>query len=117
MAWLVEWQRKTIVMRQEYERIIKAVADAADLAPCQILCRRRFPETIDARWVTVKLLREEGLYSSKIADIMGMSARNVNYILFSVETRLSMGDKALGNILERARKHLRNSAEITTKNG
>ena len=104
-------------MRKEYERIIKAVADASDLAPCQILCRRRFPETIDARWVAVKLLREEGLYSSKIADIMGMSARNVNYILFSVETRLSMGDKALGNILERARKELRNGAEITTKNG
>ena len=104
-------------MKAQFERIIEAVAEASELPPCQILCRRRFPETIDARWVAVKLLREEGLYSSKIADIMGMSARNVNYILFSVETRLSMGDKALGNILERARKELRNGEEITTKNG
>lgn len=100
-------------MRADFERIIKAVADAADLSPCQLLCNRRFPETIDARWVAVKLLREEGFYSSKIADYMNMTTRNVNYILFSVETRLTMRDKALSNILERARKQLGNSEEIT----
>jgi hypothetical protein len=110
-------QEKTNNMKEEFHRIIQAVADAADLAPCQILCKRRFPETIDARWIAVKLMREEGFYSSRIAELMGMSARNVNYILFSVETRLSFNDKALSNILERARKELRNSREITTKNG
>jgi hypothetical protein len=53
-------------------------------------------------------MREEGFYSSRIADLMGMTTRNVNYILFSTETRLSLGDKALSNILEKARKELRN---------
>jgi hypothetical protein len=100
-------------MRADFERIIKAVADASDLSPCQVLCNRRFPETIDARWIAVKLLREEGFYSSKIADYMNMTTRNVNYILFSVETRLTMRDKALSNILEIARKELGNSKEIT----
>lgn len=100
-------------MNKEFERIIQAVAKAADLAPCQILCNRKFPETIDARWIAVKLMREEGFYSSKIADLMNMTSRNVNYILFSTETRLSMGDKALGNILERARKELGKSEERT----
>jgi hypothetical protein len=95
-------------MKEEFERIINAVAEASDLRPCQILCRRRYPETIDARWAAVKLMREEGFYSSRIADLMGMTTRNVNYILFSVETRLSLGDKALSNILEKARKELRN---------
>lgn len=104
-------------MKEEFHRIIQAVADAADLAPCQILCKRRYPETIDARWIAVKLMREEGFYSSRIADFMGMTTRNVNYILFSVETRLSFHDKALSNILERARKELRNRQEITIKNG
>ena len=104
-------------MKEELYRIIQAVADAADLAPCQILCKRRYPETIDARWIAVKLMREEGFYSSRIADFMGMTTRNVNYILFSVETRLSFHDKALSNILERARKELRNRQEITIKNG
>lgn len=104
-------------MRADFERIIKGVADASGLSPCQVLCKRRFPEAIDARWIVVKLMKEEGYYSSRIADYMNMTTRNVNYILFSVETRLSMGDKALGNILERARKELRNREEITTKNG
>lgn len=104
-------------MKEEFHRIIQAVADAADLAPCQILCKRRYPETLDARWIAVKLMREEGFYSSRIADFMGMTTRNVNYILFSVETRLSFHDKALSNILERARKELRNRQEITIKNG
>lgn len=104
-------------MKEEFDRIIQAVADASDLRPCQILCKRRFPETIDARWIAVKLLREEGFYSSRIADLMGMSARNVNHILFSTETRLIAGDKALSNILAKARKELRNKPEITDKNG
>ena len=104
-------------MKEELYRIIQAVADAAELTPCQILCKRRYPETIDARWIAVKLMREEGFYSSKIADFMGMTTRNVNYILFSVETRLSLPDKALSNILERARKELRNRKEITAING
>lgn len=100
-------------MKAQFERIIEAVAEASELPPCQILCRRRYPETIDARWVVVKLLREEGVYSSKIADYLGMTTRNVNHILFNIETRLSFGDKALSNILETARKKLGNSKEIT----
>jgi hypothetical protein len=100
-----------------FEQVINAVAEATDMRPCQILCKRRYPETIDARWIAIKLLREEGLYSSRIADLMHMTARNVNHILFSVEMRLSFGDKALSNILEASRKYLRNSEEITTKNG
>ena len=95
-------------MKEEFERIVNAVAEAAELRPAQILSRRRFPEIIDARWVAVKLMREEGFYTSRIADLMQMTTRNVNHILFLVEMRLSLNDKALGNILEGARKKLRN---------
>ena len=95
-------------MKEEFERIVNAVAEAAELRPAQILSRRRFPEIIDARWVAVKLMREEGFYTSRIADLMQMTTRNVKHILFSVEMRLSLNDKALGNILEGARKKLRN---------
>ena len=93
-------------MREDAEKIINAVANASDLRPCQILCKRRYPETIDARWIAVKLLREHGCYSSQIASIMGMTARNVNAILYRVNIRLSNGDVQLGNILEMARKYL-----------
>ena len=93
-------------MREDIERIINAVAKAAGLRPCQILCKKRFPDTIDARWIAVKLLREQGCYSSQIADAMGMTARNVNCILYNVEIRLSDDDKQLRYILEKARKYL-----------
>ena len=101
-------------MRDDFERIIKAVADAADLNPCQLLCRRRFPETMDARWITVKLLKEEGFYSSQVARLMNMTTRNVNHIIYSVEIRLSNNDKSLEYLLETSRKHLRNSKEISS---
>lgn len=100
-------------MRADFERIIKAVADAADLSPCQLLCKRRFPETMDARWIAVKLLKEEGFYSSQIARLMNMTTRNVNYIIYSVEIRLSKNDKSLEYLLKTSRKHLRNSKEIS----
>lgn len=97
----------------KFEQIIKAVADASDLTPCQILCRRRFPETIDARWIVVKLLKEEGFYTSRIADLMHMTARNVNHIIYAVEIRLSKNDRSLLQILETTRKYLGNNREIS----
>ena len=101
-------------MKADFERIVKAVADAAELRPTQILSKRRFQETLDARWVVVRLMHEEGFYSSKIADHMNMTTRNVNYILFSFETRMAFGDRCLRNILERARKELGKSEEISS---
>jgi hypothetical protein len=100
-------------MRADFERIIKGVADAADLNPCQLLCKRRFPETMDARWIAVKLLKEEGFYSSQIARLMSMTIRNVNHIIYAVEIRLSKGDKSLDYLLETSRKYLGNIKEIS----
>lgn len=100
-------------MRSDFERIIKAVADAADLSPCQVMCKRRFPETMDARWIAVKLLKDEGFYTSQVARLMSMTTRNVNHIIYSVEIRLSNNDRSLEYLLETSRKHLRNSREIS----
>lgn len=92
-------------MNRDLEKIVNAVAEAMDLRPCQILCRRRFRETIDARWIAVCLLSEEGYYSTRIAEWMGMTSRNVNIILSSMSLRLST-EKKLRRDMEEARKHL-----------
>lgn len=102
-----------ITMDKEFQRILQVVSDVTGLAPCEILCKRRFQETIDARWLMVQLMRDEGFYSSRIADYLSMTTRNVNHILFGVSMRLEMGDKMLGKNLERARKLLRNNKEIS----
>lgn len=92
-------------MNKDLEKIINAVADATDLRPCQILCKRRFKETIDARWIAVYLLSEKGYYSTRIAEWMGMTTRNVNLILSSISLRLST-EKKLRSNLESAKKYL-----------
>ena len=95
-------------MNEKFDRIIKAVADAADLTSSQIVSKRRFPDSLDARWIAVKLLRDEGFYSSRIADMMSMTTRNVNHIIYAVEIRLSHDDRPLKQLLETSRKHLGN---------
>ena len=93
-------------MKEEFDRIIKAVADASDLSRSQILSKRRFPDSLDARWIAVKLLRDEGFYSSRIAELMSMTTRNVNHIIYAVEIRLSHNDKPLEKLLATSRKYL-----------
>lgn len=100
-------------MRADFERIIKAVADAAYLTCSQILSKRRFPDSLDARWIAVKLLKDEGFYSSKIAELMSMTTRNVNHIIYAVEIRLSHDDKPLKQLLETSKKHLGNNRETS----
>ena len=92
-------------MNKDLEQIINAVAEATDLSPCQILCKRRFKETIDARWIAVCLLSEKGYYSTRIAEWMGMTTRNVNLILSSIGFRI-LTEKKLRRDLESARKYL-----------
>ena len=95
-------------MKERFDRIIQAVADASDLTTSQIVGKRRFPDSLDARWIAVKLLRDEGFYSSKIAELMSMTTRNVNHIIYAVEIRLSHDDRHLKQLLEISRKHLGN---------
>lgn len=95
-------------MKERFDRIIRAVAQASDLTSSQIVSKRRFPDTLDARWIAVKLLRDEGFYASRIAELMSMTTRNVNRIIYAVEIRLSHGDRPLEQLLETSRKHLGN---------
>ena len=92
-------------MNRDFELVVNAVADAMDLRPSQILRKNRYQETIDARWIVTYLLHEKGYYSARIAEWMGMTARNVNIILQSVSRRVSQGD-AICRFLEIARKYL-----------
>ena len=95
-------------MKERFDRIIQAVADASDLTTSQIVSKRRFPDSLDARWIAVKLLRDEGFYSSRIAELMSMTTRNVNHIIYAVEIRLSHDDRPLKQLLETSRKYLGN---------
>jgi chromosomal replication initiation ATPase DnaA len=101
----VNCPEKKDVMNKDFEQVMNAVANAMDLRPCQILCKRRFQESTNARWMVVYLLHERGYCSARIAEWMGMTARNVNAILHSMSRRVSQED-AICRFLEIARKYL-----------
>jgi chromosomal replication initiation ATPase DnaA len=44
----------------DFKTIVSAVADAAGIPCSQVMSKRKFQETIDARWAVVRLMREEG---------------------------------------------------------
>ena len=90
-------------MNKEFESVINAVAEATDLRPCQILCKKKYQESIDARQIAICILSERGYYSSRIAEWMNMTTRNVNHILASAHLRLA------------TEKHLRTNLEIARK--
>ena len=86
---------------KDIEKAVSAVAEVMDMTPAAIRSKRRFPEVVDARWVTVYLLRQIGLYPHRIAECMGMTARNVNLIV----SLINNGErKDLGRKAEEARK-------------
>lgn len=86
---------------KDFDRVVDAVAEVMDLTPAAIRSKRRFPEITDAKWAVVYLLRQMGFYPHRIAECMGMTARNVNLIV----SRMNAGErKDVGRKAEEARK-------------
>lgn len=92
-------------MRADYDKVVNAVAEAMDLTTSQVVSKRKYQETTEARRIVVYILREMGYCSNRIAIWMGMTSRNVNLILSSMNYRIHR-EKQLRTILESARKYL-----------
>lgn len=92
-------------MRADYEKVVNAVAEAMELTTAQVMSKRKYQETTEARRIVVYLLREMGYCSQRIAMWLEMTTRNVNLILSSMNYRIPR-EKQLGIILESARKYL-----------
>lgn len=92
-------------MKEDFDKVVNAVAQSMDLTTTQVVCKRRYQEATEARRVVVYLLRELGYFSPRIAEWMGMTTRNVNLILSAMNYRIPR-EKKLGSILEAARKYL-----------
>lgn len=101
-------------MNDRFQEILRAVSEVMGMTQHEILCKKRYRETTDARWIMVQLMREDGFYTFRIADHLSMTTRNVNRIIFGLSKRLDGGDCRLQSNLERARKHLRHSREISS---
>lgn len=94
--------------RDYFNAVISVVEDLTDLRRDEILGEGKTMEIVDARWLTVKLLKEIGLYPDQIAELMSMTSRGINKILANFNDRMMFGDAMLRNYLDLARQRLKN---------
>ena len=91
-------------MKKDYfDRLVNVVAELSDLSADAILHGRKTDEVIDARWIIVKILAEQGYHTSKIAMSLNMSQRNVTKILNVFQDRLDQYDSLFKSIYQKAR--------------
>lgn len=92
--------------------VLSAVSEQTDVPVEKIMSRNRVLEAVDARHICVRLLIENGVYQSRVAEMMGMTPRNVQYINTDFDTRV-MFNRLLRNNYEKAAKLLRKQLEVT----
>lgn len=91
-------------------KVLEVVSRECDVPKENIVGRCRDAESVDARWICVKLMSEHGYYPSRVAELMGITPRYVQYIMTDFEDRIALC-RYMRNNYERARNKLRNLVE------
>lgn len=94
--------------------VLDLVAEELDVPKESILTKSRKAEIVDARHMAAKLLHIHNVYPSRIADIFGVSARTVQYVITSFDARIQT-NRALRNSYAKLTKRLGENCETTTK--
>lgn len=68
--------------------VLDLVADELEVTKESILSKSRKAEVVDARHMTAKLLHANHVYPSRIAEIFGLSARNIQYVITNFDSRM-----------------------------
>lgn len=97
---------------QDLMAVTEAVSRISEIPSGMIFSRRKGQEYLDARWLAVQLLSDLGYYSSRIAELTGMTQRNVNLILAAIRLKKNNTWKMFGRNLEECRKVLGIGQEI-----
>jgi hypothetical protein len=90
--------------KQDYfDKVLAVVAELSELSVGNILNGRKTDEVVDARWIIVKILHEQGYHTAKIALLMHMTQRNVTHILTIFQDRLDGYDSLFKATYQKAR--------------
>lgn len=92
--------------------VLEAVSAETDVAVSKIMSRCSEAETVDARWICVKLLSDHGYYPMRIAELIGITPRYVQYILTDFEDRMVL-NRIMRKNYERVANKLRTNGETT----
>lgn len=86
--------------------VLSAVSRATGIREDQIFSRKRGQIYYDARWIAVQLLIDKGYYDGQIADMVGITRRNVCRIRQDIGKREGNSWKQFGRQLEVCRNAL-----------
>lgn len=91
-------------MKKDYfDRLVSIVAELSELSVEAIMKGRKTDEVVDARWIIVRILKEQGYHTAKIALLMGMTQRNVTNIVNLFQDRLDQYDSLFKSTYQKAR--------------
>ena len=94
--------------------VLDLVAEELDVPKESIMSKSRKAEIVDARHMTAKLLHIRNVYPSRIAEIFGVSARTVQYVITSFDARIQT-NRMLRNSYAKLAKTLCDNCETIAK--
>lgn len=93
--------------RLEYfGKVMKVVTELTDVKESDILGKSRVQEVVDARWMVIYLMKEQGYSTQQIAPLMFRPERTINHAYNCFLDRVKYSFNGLGNILAIARQQL-----------
>lgn len=96
--------------KNELAKILNVASEQTDVSKEKIMSRCSELEVVDARHICVKLMSQSGFYPMRIAELMKITPRYVQYILTDFEDRIAC-NYILRINYERILKKLRNNYE------
>ena len=91
--------------------ILDAVKEDTDVEPHQVLSKCGNTDVVDARYITVYILHENGYSVGKISSAMRISRRYVQHIVSNFHSRIKY-NKFVRNFYERIKNKLRITSEL-----
>lgn len=74
-----------------FAELLRIVSRETEISTNDILSNSKETEVVDARYLLVRLLFENGFYPSQIASSIHKSNRSIHYILSHFSDRLQVG--------------------------
>lgn len=90
---------------EDFGKVIKVVTELMDVTDQEIIGKSRIPEVVDARWMTICLMKDKGYSTRQISLMVGHPERTINHVISSFTERVKYYPH-LGNILAIARQQL-----------
>lgn len=84
---------KVNIMRksQLFELIKTIVIDECEISESELLSGTRTADVVDARYILVKCLNEQGMYPADIATFLPLKQRTISHILSNFDSRIRYG--------------------------